>query len=265
MLNGRLEIDQTTMDYIVFGKGKKNLIMIPGVGDGLRSVKGMAFPFSLMYHAYTKEYTVYIFSRKNKLEKGYSTKDMASDLKKAMDILKIEHADIIGVSQGGMIAEHLAIHYPQLVNKLVLVVSAARNNTQIQESLTYWIDLVKQDKYQELMNDNVYKMYSKEYYNKNKWMIPLVSKFTKPKSFERFIIMAQACIEHECYDDLNKIQSPTLVIGGRKDQVVGCEASIEIANQIKDCECHIYEEYGHALYEEAKDFNKVVLTFLKED
>ena len=46
MKNGQLTIDNTTMDYISFGKGKKKLIMIPGLGDGLKTVKGMALPFS---------------------------------------------------------------------------------------------------------------------------------------------------------------------------------------------------------------------------
>ena len=70
------------MDYICFGKGKKNLIMIPGLGDGLKTVKGMAIPFSIMYKKYAEDYRVYVFSRKNKLEEGYSTKDMAKEFSK---------------------------------------------------------------------------------------------------------------------------------------------------------------------------------------
>ncbi len=30
------------MDYVTFGKGKKSLVIIPGLGDGLQTVKGMA-------------------------------------------------------------------------------------------------------------------------------------------------------------------------------------------------------------------------------
>lgn len=29
------------MDYVTFGKGKKTLLIIPGLGDGLATVKGM--------------------------------------------------------------------------------------------------------------------------------------------------------------------------------------------------------------------------------
>jgi len=41
-----------------------------------------------------------------------------------MDELGISEADVIGVSQGGMIAQNLAIDRPELVNKLVLAVTA---------------------------------------------------------------------------------------------------------------------------------------------
>ena len=50
-------------------------------------------------------------------------KFMALDIAAAMDTLGIKNADIFGVSQGGMIAQYLAIDRPDLVNKLVLAVT----------------------------------------------------------------------------------------------------------------------------------------------
>lgn len=40
--NNNIKIEQSNMDYVSFGVGNKNLIIIPGLGDGLRTVKGMA-------------------------------------------------------------------------------------------------------------------------------------------------------------------------------------------------------------------------------
>ena len=82
--NGNLGIDDTNMDYISFGNGKKILIMIPGLGDGLKTAKGMAIPFAILYRSFAKDYKVYVFSRKNRLEEGYTTRDMAKDVHKAM-------------------------------------------------------------------------------------------------------------------------------------------------------------------------------------
>ena len=47
--NGSVYIGNSEMDYISFGNGNKNLVMLPGLGDGLSTVKGIAFIFSVMY------------------------------------------------------------------------------------------------------------------------------------------------------------------------------------------------------------------------
>ena len=62
--NGRLSLKTGETDYIRFGSGKKTFVMIPGVGDGLKTVKGMALPFALLYRSLCKDFTVYVFSRR---------------------------------------------------------------------------------------------------------------------------------------------------------------------------------------------------------
>ena len=49
------------MDYVTFGKGKQPLVIIPGLGDGLQTVKGMAMPFSITYRIFAKRYKIYVF------------------------------------------------------------------------------------------------------------------------------------------------------------------------------------------------------------
>ena len=260
--NGSLPMDGTTMDYICFGSGKKILIMLPGLGDGLRTMKGTALPMAAMYRVYTKRYTVYAFSRKNQLPQGYTTRDMARDLRKAMDLLGIRQADLFGVSMGGMIAQHFAADYPERVGKLVLAVTCARPNPILEESVAEWMELARQGDHTALMDSNVRRIYTEDYYRKNKWMIPVTGKLTKPKSYERFFVQAEACLHHDAYDRLPFISVPTLVVGGEKDQSLGGDASREIAARISGAKLRMYLEYGHGVYEEAKDFHKALLRFL---
>jgi pimeloyl-ACP methyl ester carboxylesterase len=83
----------------------------------------------------------------------------------------------------------------------------------------------------------------------------------KPKDVQRFIILAKACLTCNTYEILDRIRCPVLVLGGRQDKVVTGEASVEIAEKM-GCKIHLYDELGHAVYEEAKDFNRVVYEFL---
>ena len=260
--NGSVRVGNSEMDYISFGNGNKNLIMLPGLGDGLSTVKGMALVFSIMYRIYAKKFTVYVFSRKNHLQEGYSTRKMAKDHAEAMAVLGISKADILGISQGGMIAQYLAIDYPDLVDKLVLTVTLSKQNSGVQAVITNMIKLAEQGNHKGLMIDTAEKSYSENYLKKYRLLYPLLGRIGKPKSYNRFLIQAASCVQHNTYEKLGNIVCPTLVIGGDDDKIVGVAASIELADKIKDSELFIYKGLGHAVYEEAKDFNKRVISFL---
>lgn len=260
--NGSVCVGNSQMDYISFGKGDRNLIMLPGLGDGLSTVKGMALPFSIMYRVYAKEFTVYVFSRKNHLQEGYSTREMAKDYAEAMTVLGISKADVLGISQGGMIAQYLAIDYPNLVNKLILAVTSAKPNETIQRVVGVWIEMAMQRNYRDLIIDTAEKSYSERYLKKYRRLYPLLGRIGKPKSFQRFLIQADSCIRHNAYAELNKIACPTLVIGGDCDKIVGTTSAPAIADKISESKLFIYSGLGHAAYEEAKDFNVRVLNFL---
>ena len=62
-----LYFNEKSMDYVIFGKGNQPLVIIPGLGDGLQTVKGMAMTFSITYRILAERYKIYVFSRINEL------------------------------------------------------------------------------------------------------------------------------------------------------------------------------------------------------
>ncbi|PBH49961.1 alpha/beta fold hydrolase [Clostridioides difficile] len=262
----QMMIGSNTVNYIEFGSGKKTLIILPGLGDGLFPLHGkiQSIAFAFRYKQFAKDYKVYVFSRKNQITEKYSTRDMAKDQADIMKKLGIMKAEVMGVSQGGMIAQYLAIDYPELVEKLVLAVTSSKQNDTIQNVICSWIDMAKKQNYNDLMIDTAKKSYSERYLKKYQLFIPFLGKVGKPKDFKRFIIQATSCIEHNAFSELNKITCPTLIIGGANDKIVGNNASFHLAEKIKKSEIFIYEGLGHATYEEAQDFNERVLEFLNK-
>lgn len=260
--NGTLHTAGISMDYIRFGSGRKTMILLPDLGDGLKTVKGTALPMALLYRSFGRHYTVYAFSRRQELTEGFSTRDMARDVKAAMEALGIEKAQVFGVSMGGMIAQHLAIDHPEAVEKLVLAVTCSRPNPILEESVREWISAAEAGDHTALMDSNLRRIYSDRYYRSNKWMIPFIGRLTRPKTYDRFFILARACLEHNAFSGLKAISCPTLVIGGEQDMALGWEASRELAEEIPGAKLHIYPQWGHSVYEEEKGFNPLVLDFL---
>ena len=111
--NLMVDIGGAKLPVAVFGKGKRNIIMLPGVGDGLHTVEGKALMLALGYQGLCKEFRVFVMSRRVPFPEHQSTKEMADDIKTAMDKLGIEKASFIGVSMGGMITQHFAASYPE--------------------------------------------------------------------------------------------------------------------------------------------------------
>ena len=257
----KLRVSNTEIDYITFGTGKKNLIMIQGLNTG--GIRGAGLGLAFMYRMFAKEYTVYLFDRRPDAWEGITVRDFAKDVAAAMDELNMKNADIFGVSQGGMIAQYLAIDRPDLVRKLVLAVTLSKNNETVKNVLNNWIEMTQQGDMKNLVTDMAIKMYSDEYMKRYKPMLPLLTILQKPKDVNRFIQLAKSCLTCNAYEELDKITCPVLVIGGGLDQVVGGEASKEIADKL-NCEIYLYENLGHAAYEEAKDFNQKVFEFLKK-
>lgn len=263
MKNGSVSIKTGSMSYIRFGRGKRTLILIPGVGDGFQTVKGMALPFALLYRKLSKDFTVYAFSRRENLTHGTTTRDMAEDLRLAMDKLDIEKAVVVGVSQGGMIAQWLAIDHKEKVEKLVPVVTLSRPNPTSKQVISNWIDMAHKGDYKGIMLDTAERSYSPKRVRLSKIEYGIIGSLTKPASFERFIIQAEACLIHDAFDELPSINCPTLIIGGTEDKIVTGEASKEIAGRIPGSSLYMYEGLSHGLYEEAPDFLDRIISFAK--
>jgi pimeloyl-ACP methyl ester carboxylesterase len=189
---------------------------------------------------------------------------MAKDLADAMDQLGIPEARVMGVSQGGMIAQWLAIDAPERVDRLTIAVSLATQNETVQAVVRNWVRLAEEDRFGDMAVDTMLKTYTEKGLRRWKPFMWLVRRTGRPQSKERFLVQARSCLTHDALSELGRIRCPTLVIGGARDRVVGGAETQEVmAAAIPASRLHVYPEYGHAAYEEAKDFNEVVLAFLR--
>ncbi|MFS9255539.1 alpha/beta hydrolase [Streptococcus infantis] len=251
------------MDYVTFGKGNQPLVIIPGLGDGLQTVKGMAMPFSITYRKLAERYKIYVFSRINELRQGYTTRDMAADVAEAMETLNLDAAYVMGISQGGMIAQWLAVDFPERVQRLILAVTTGKPSQLARERIENWQKLSQSGNFKHLMLDIAQHSYTQKSYQKWRLLYIVMGIFGRIKDKQRIDIQSVSCLKHDSLVFLEKINCPTLIIGAEKDDVLGVDGSLGLHQHIKDSQLTILPECGHALYEQNKDFQKRVLVFLE--
>ena len=233
-------------EYIRFGHGEKTLVIIPGL-----SVKSVLLSEEQIVSAYSpfeNEYTVYLFDRRLNMPENYTVYGMANDTAAVMTALGLEDVCLFGVSQGGMIAQCIAIEHPALVSKLVLGSTAARVPG----------GGIKAD-----AREFLKALYSDEFISKLGIAEALSNVEITEDEEKRFRITSKAADGFDVTDRLSRIKCPTLVIGASNDKIIPPAASAELA-ELTGGELYMYgAPYGHAVYDEAPDYKARVLEFLK--
>jgi pimeloyl-ACP methyl ester carboxylesterase len=224
------------MYYETYGQGEP-LLIIHGNGGSIKDFENQ-IPF------FSQHYRVIVADNRSH-GKSIDTKDslsyemMADDFAALLDHLKIDSANVIGWSDGGINGLLLASRHPKKVKKLA--VTGANLTPDAGVSVDPW---VVEYVYQSI--DSLRKT---------------------PASLEknRQLKLARLLVQepHITHATLGKIACPTLVIGGDHDVILP-HHTLEIAEAIPQSYLWILPNSGHSTPIFYKDlFNSTVLDFLK--
>ena len=254
--------ENVEMDYIVFGNGEKSFVILPGLS--VHSVMGLADSIADAYKCFAEEYTVYLFDRPKALQEGTTIRDLAASTAEAMKAVGIEKADIFGASQGGMIAQYIAIDHPELVTKMILGSTLSKQNATFETVGKEWLSLAEKKDENSLLEKFVDDIYSENTLNSFRNVLISSNTGITDEEYERLVILIKSCMTFDCYEELSAIQCPVLVLGSEGDKVVTAEASKEIAEAL-NCEIYLYDaSYGHGVYDEAPDYKQRCMDFFAQ-
>lgn len=256
------KLNGVNINYRVEGQGKP-LVMIMGF-SATRSGWIRQIPF------FKKYYRVATFDNRgagksDKPPGAYSTRMMADDTLGLMDLLGIEKAHIMGASMGGMIAQELAINYPQRVMKLILACTYASQDETSGDTLEQanFLQLTPAQKAGAMVG----LAFNKPIY---RFIFGLLARvqvgLVGTSSAVGIAGQSEACLKHNTLDRLRLITAPTLVIVGTADRIIKPVSSEVIAGRIPDAKLVRVEGGSHSFFFEMKnEFNREVLNFLKSD
>ena len=189
----------------------------------------------------------------------YSTRMMADDTAALLDYLGVKKAHVIGISLGGMIAQELAINYPERVSTLVLGSTFAcdDNNSGFTAECS---EIMKLPVYETA--DNILNLcFDNLKYRKFIPMLKILGRKNKPAGLEG---QREAMLKHNTLDRLKLIKAPTLVIVGTGDRVIRPISSEILAENISNASLIKVNKGSHVLLTEMSGtFNKEVFNFLK--
>ncbi len=202
----------------------------------------------------------------------YTVKEMASETVQLLDALGIAAAHVVGSSMGGMIAQEVAIQYPDKALSLTLIATqcggthafgAETENAAALEQLATtemdpeerarsWVPYTLSESFAEAHPDLV-----EEYVR--------VSALHPPMKAG---LQAQWCalMGDDSWDRLPCVTAPALIIQGDKDLLVPVENADVLGVRIPESRVVIIPGAGHSVAFEAADaVNKLLLEFFSEN
>lgn len=119
--SGYAVVNGIKMYYEIYGKGNSiPLVLIHGGGSTIQSNWNSILPMLSKNHKIIAM-ELQAHGRTGDRNTPESFEQDAADVVALLEHLKITKADIIGFSNGGTTAMHIAINYPQIVNKLIAI------------------------------------------------------------------------------------------------------------------------------------------------
>jgi 3-oxoadipate enol-lactonase len=249
---------------------------IEGQGQPLLLVMGLGAPAAAWDPTFVREMTktqkVITYDNRgtglsDKPDVPYSIAMFASDAVGLLNALRLPRAHIFGVSMGGMIAQELAIHYPQRVASLILGCTTPGGKNAVQappESLKSLEGRAGQTP-EEAAREGWKLSFSEEFISEHRTELeahlPRVLAHVTPRfAYERHF---QATMTLRVFKQLKDINAPTLVTTGRDDVLIPSANSEILAREIPGAELAIFDNAGHGFVTSAREpFLNVLKEFL---
>jgi pimeloyl-ACP methyl ester carboxylesterase len=178
----------------------------------------------------------------------YSTASLAADAVALLDHLGIERADVFGMSLGGMIAQEMALGWPDRVDRLVLGCThcGVRHSAPMPRE-----------------TGRAFAMETADWGARMRALAPFAfARDVDPVLLERFIekksrdvqdsegyrAQIAAVLSHDTYDRLPRIAHPTVILTGDEDQVIPAASGDVLHERIAQSLLYVIRGAGHLFF-----------------
>jgi pimeloyl-ACP methyl ester carboxylesterase len=182
---------------------------------------------------------------------------MADDVAAVMMRAHLEPSVVVGISMGGMIAQHLALRHPQLVRGVHLVsTTPGLKSGKMAAPDTYRLLLKMFLRPKSTSLEDARKLLAHEVHTPRlpelfrRWDAVLAE---QPTSGKAFVAQLGAAARHEVGKKIGQLAMPVNIVSGNDDRLIPPQNSIALAERIPHARLKLVDQAGHLLPFEQPD------------
>jgi pimeloyl-ACP methyl ester carboxylesterase len=192
---------------------------------------------------------------------------MASDAVGLLKALGIQKTHVVGVSLGGYIAQEMALEYPNLVDRLVLLSTSCGGPKSTQLTVAFWGEVATLAGLppQEIIRRGMALSTTGEFYRTNPDLIDrsVSIRMETLQPLHAFTRQSEAAMKFDSNQRAHLIRHPTLILAGDQDRVMPLVLTEELAKKVPYAQFKVFPIAAHLLFlEEADAVNRVIVDFL---
>jgi len=258
-----------TMHYHEAGSGDRGVILfVHGSGPGASgwsNFKGN-YPF-LAEHGYrtiVPDTMGYGYSTKPE-EGTFSLDDVAGQYKGLLDALGVDRATVVGNSQGGAIAITMALNYPELVEKLVLMAPGGLETRETYMEMEGIKAMIRVLYKEGISKETMRKVFTLQLHDESKITDEVIEERYQVAMTQHKDNIARIRVANQ-EERLSEIRCPVLCFWGANDKFCPSTGASKIATRIPNSRTMLIANCGHwVMVEYQKLFNGLTLKFLNND
>jgi 3-oxoadipate enol-lactonase len=173
----------------------------------------------------------------------YRIEELARDLFGLLDMLAIKEAVICGISVGGLIAQAMALNYPERVRGLILCDTGARIGSV--ESWEQRIAMVRGGGLQSIEAVTMERWFSKGFRARCPADVRGYANMLLTTNVDGYIGTCCALRDADFHRDVTRLKQPALVLSGAEDIATPPELGRELAGLIPGAQFSTIDDAGH--------------------